>query len=119
MVETKSVSALKKQLAAAIAMVCVAAVALGSSTYAWFVSNNNVKATTTNISAQSNSAYLVIDTKTTSKTSTSATTATDTTAVKLYPAQVVNGTTTESYKFESAYAAAADNALEKVPLVSR
>ena len=35
--ETKSVKALKKQMAAAIAMVCVAAVALGSSTYAWFV----------------------------------------------------------------------------------
>lgn len=109
--DSKSVKALKKQMGAAIAMVCVAAIALGSSTYAWFVSNNSVKATTTDISAQSNSAYLVIDTKTTSKTSTSATTATDTTAVKLYPAQVVNGT--ESYKFESAYAAAADNALEK------
>lgn len=50
-------------------MVTVAAVALGSSTYAWFVSNNSVTATT-NISAQSNSAYLVIDTKTTSTTST-------------------------------------------------
>lgn len=39
--ETKnnSVKALKKQMAAAVAMVCVAAVALGSSTYAWFVSN--------------------------------------------------------------------------------
>ena len=56
MVETKSVSALKKQLAAAIAMVLVAAVALGSSTYAWFVSNNQVTATTTQIAAQSNSA---------------------------------------------------------------
>ena len=42
--ETKSVKALKKQLAAAIAMGCVAAVALGSSTYAWFVSNNQVTA---------------------------------------------------------------------------
>jgi hypothetical protein len=55
--ETKSVKALKKQMAAAIAMVCVAAVALGSSTYAWFVSNNTVKGTTTNISAQSNAAF--------------------------------------------------------------
>ena len=52
MKETKNVKALKKQLAAAIAMVCVAAVALGSSTYAWFVSNNQVKATTSTISAQ-------------------------------------------------------------------
>lgn len=111
--ETKSVKALKKQLAAAIAMVLVAAIALGSSTYAWFVSNTKVDAKTTNISAQSNSAYLVIDTKATSKDSTSATTATDKDAVKLYPAQVVNGTTEGSYKFESAYAATHDNSLEK------
>lgn len=91
MTETKSVKTLKKQLGAAIAMVLVAAVALGSSTYAWFVSNNSVKATTTNISAQSNSAYLVIDNKTTGKTttsSTSSTTGTETTdATALYPAQ--------------------------------
>ena len=61
--ETKnnSVKALKKQMAAAVAMVCVAAVALGSSTYAWFVSNNTVDATVSSISAQSNAAYLTID----------------------------------------------------------
>ena len=99
-------------------MVCVAAVALGSSTYAWFVSNNNVDAITTDISAQSNSAYLVIQEATAGKTatdntSTSSATAEDRTAVALYPAQVVNGTTTGSYKFESAYAAAAGNSLEK------
>ena len=45
-----SVKALKKQLGAAVAMVCVAAVALGSSTYAWFVTNNKVDATTSTIS---------------------------------------------------------------------
>ena len=56
-----SVKALKKQLGAAVAMVCVAAVALGSSTYAWFVSNNTVDATVSSISAQSNAAYLTID----------------------------------------------------------
>lgn len=39
-----SVKALQKQLMAAIAMVLVAAVALGSSTYAWFASNNTVTA---------------------------------------------------------------------------
>ena len=39
--------AIRKQLLAAVAMVLVAAVALGSSTYAWFVSNNSVTATTT------------------------------------------------------------------------
>ena len=117
--ETKStVKGLKKQMAAAVAMVCVAAVALGSSTYAWFVSNNNVDAITTDISAQSNSAYLVIqeataDKTATDNTSTSSATAEDRTAVELYPAQVVNGTAAGSYKFESAYAAAAGNSLEK------
>ena len=53
-----SVKALKKQLGAAVAMVCVAAVALGSSTYAWFVSNNTVDATVSSISAQSNAIEL-------------------------------------------------------------
>lgn len=107
MVETKSVSALKKQLAAAIAMVCVAAVALGSSTYAWFVSNNSVTATTTNISAQSNSAYLVIDTKATSTTSTSSTTASE--SVKaLYPATIVKDNTSAVWK--TGYASDKNNA---------
>ena len=50
--------ALKKQMGAAIAMVLVAAVALGSATFAWFVSNNKVDATTSKISAQSNSAFM-------------------------------------------------------------
>ena len=133
MEETKNVKALKKQLAAAIAMVCVAGVALGSSTYAWFVSNNNVKATTTNISAQSNSAYLVIDTKTTSTSSTSSATAAEEVGsgkkyedAALYPAQWANGfnvdkangdaITTDKpaiYQFESAYAKEKDNAEEK------
>ena len=113
-----SVKALKKQLGAAVAMVCVAAVALGSSTYAWFVSNNQVTATTTQIAAQSNSAYLVIDNKQTSTKSTNAAQAGETvgeqgtyTDAKLYPAQWKNGfdankTTTgdKIYQFETAYA---------------
>ena len=73
--EKKSVNSLKRQMTAAIAMVLVAGIALASATYAWFVSNNKVEATTTNISAQSNSAYLVIDTKKTSTSSTSSATA--------------------------------------------
>ena len=111
--ETKSVKALKKQLAAAIAMVCVAAVALGSSTYAWFVSNNKVTATTTNISAQSNSAYLVIDNAAKGKTdtsSTSSTTASETFApdTKLYPATVVKESDKAVWK--TGYASTKDNA---------
>lgn len=52
--------ALKKQMGAAIAMVLVAAVALGSATFAWFVTNNTVKANTNTISAQSNAAFMTI-----------------------------------------------------------
>lgn len=81
--------ALKKQMGAAIAMVLVAAVALGSATFAWFVSNNKVTATTSNIAAQSNSAYLVIDKQTTSKTSSSATSYSTDGTTELYPAKIV------------------------------
>lgn len=111
--------ALKKQMGAAIAMVLVAAVALGSATFAWFVSNNTVKATTTNISAQSNSAYLVIDNAkagSTTTTSTGSATASETFSpdTKLYPAQwkrtfdtAGNKAASEAdgvWQFESAYA---------------
>lgn len=60
MTETKSVKALKKQLAAAIAMVLVAAIALGSSTYAWFASNNSVKAQNMNVIASADVEFLEI-----------------------------------------------------------
>ncbi len=112
--ETK---ALKKQLGAAIAMVVVAAIALGSATYAWFASNNSVTAVTSNIYAQSNSAFLVIDTQnTTSASSTTKATASETTAsVGRYPATWSNTFTAKQgtekatdgngvYQFESAYA---------------
>lgn len=45
--------AIRKQLLAAVAMVLVAAVALGSSTYAWFVASGTVTATGMNVKAQS------------------------------------------------------------------
>ena len=106
MKDNKNMKALKKQMAAAVAMVCVAAVALGSSTYAWFVSNNTVKGTTTNISAQSNAPFLKIDSV--AVTAGSGTTKTLTEPAgenKLYPSQVVGvGADGKSAKFESAYA---------------
>ncbi len=121
--------ALKKQMGAAIAMVLVAAVALGSATFAWFVSNNTVEAKTTNISAQSNSAYLVIDnaaaTKTSNTSTSSATASEPFTNAKLYPAQWAQtfdangkkntdaGFTTAIYQFESAYAQSKDATAEK------
>lgn len=57
--ESKNVKALKKQLAAAIAMVCVAAVALGSSTYAWFVNNTMVKTEAATLAAKTAYALLI------------------------------------------------------------
>lgn len=110
MTETISVKALKKQLAAAIAMVCVAAIALGSSTYAWFVSNNTVTATTTNISAQSNSAFLLIDKQaTTTASKTEYSYQTDPVTEKaLYPAQV-----TADGVWQSAYASKTNESTEK------
>lgn len=114
--------AIKRQLLAAIAMVLVAAVALGSSTYAWFVSNNTVTATTSTISAQSNAPFLMIDKSTISTSSgTSISYATEAN-VALYPAQVVKAAGTETYPsgsstatmdadkplFQSAYAKAAN-----------
>lgn len=58
--ENKSINSLKKQLVAAVAMVCVAAVALGSSTYAWFVSNTRVQANMSSVSAISATPNLLI-----------------------------------------------------------
>ncbi len=57
--ENKSINSLKKQLVAAVAMVLVAAVALGSSTYAWFVSNNKVTADGLTVKATSEAGLLI------------------------------------------------------------
>lgn len=60
MEKNKTVSGLKKQLAAAIAMVLVAAISLGTSTYAWFVSNTKVSATSSSVKATSATPNLLI-----------------------------------------------------------
>lgn len=117
--------AIRKQLLAAVAMVLVAAVALGSSTYAWFVSNNSVEAATTNISAQSNSAYLLIDTVGTTATSTTSA-GSNGSDTPLYPTTWANtfdqagkkageegfDNSKLVYQFESAYATHKDAATE-------
>lgn len=83
--------AIKRQLLAAIAMVLVAAIALGSSTYAWFVSNTKVSATSSSVKSTSATPNLLIvqggtvaaPLKTGGKTSESITSAE---ATALYPA---------------------------------
>lgn len=57
--ENKSINSLKKQLVAAVAMVCVAAVALGSSTYAWFAANNKVTAEGMQLQAQGETGIVI------------------------------------------------------------
>jgi hypothetical protein len=52
------VKSLQKQLMAAIAMVLVAAIALSSATYAWFV--NNAQVTATNVNVQAATAYSLL-----------------------------------------------------------
>lgn len=104
--------ALKKQMGAAIAMVLVAAVALGSATFAWFVSNNTVKAETATISAQSNAPFLQIAETDIAKESGTSIQFTEPAETKLYPAQVIKNTTDETPLFQSAYASKADAAAE-------
>lgn len=104
--------ALKKQMGAAIAMVLVAAVALGSATFAWFVTNNKVDATTTNIAAQSNAAYMTIENgtagaKTSDKTSV---VTTITGPIKLYPATFGEQSGSTEGTFATGYGKDLDNA---------
>lgn len=97
--------ALKKQMGAAIAMVLVAAVALGSATFAWFVSNNTVTAKTTGVKAQSNTAFMSIEYKK-SAIGTQTTNSVDWTdlGVALYPAEVQSdGAANPAPKFVTAY----------------
>ena len=91
-----SIKALQKQLIAAVAMVIVAAIALSSSTFAWFAANTTVTATGMNVAAQSDSVFLEIKgdatnsnvgegTVTTSDTDYTTTGTLTMTNVKLYP----------------------------------
>ena len=57
--ETK---ALKKQLGAAIAMVIVAAIALGAATFAWFVNNTKVTAGQADVTAKTANTLLISET---------------------------------------------------------
>lgn len=104
--------ALKKQMGAAIAMVLVAAVALGSATFAWFVTNNKVDATTTNIAAQSNAAYMTIENGTAGAKASDKTSVVTTIAgpIKLYPATFGEQSGSTEGTFATGYGKDLDNA---------
>lgn len=96
--------ALKKQMGAAIAMVLVAAVALGSATFAWFVTNNTVTANTNTISAQSNAAFMTIKYNDTAVgVNSTEDTATDNVGKALYPATFGENPTDAAPKGKFAY----------------
>jgi hypothetical protein len=57
-----SVKSLQKQLLAAVAMVLVAAIAMSSATYAWFVNNATVTATNVNVKASTAFSLLISQT---------------------------------------------------------
>lgn len=104
--------ALKKQMGAAIAMVLVAAVALGSATFAWFVTNNKVDATTTNIAAQSNAAYMTIKQGPTGASAVDDTSAVTsiTGPIKLYPATFGEQANSTKGAFMTGYGKGLENA---------
>ena len=62
MTNTTSINTLRRKLIAAAVSVCLAFVALASSTYAWYVVNNRVEGTTSTISATTNGFILQIAT---------------------------------------------------------
>ena len=98
-----------------VAMVCVAAVALGSSTYAWFVTNNEVTAKTTSIKAQSNAAFMSIEYK---ASAIGSTTIAETDwfdagdKVALFPAEVQKGEG-DAPKFVTAYGTSVSDGTKK------
>ena len=99
-----TVKSLKKQLMAAIAMVLVATIALGSSTYAWFAANNQVTAKASQIGVQSNAGSLVIKYATTAVSSDLTADVASIASAPLYPAQWADDVTSGTYQFESGYA---------------
>ena len=88
--------AIKRQLLAAVAMVIVAAVALGSSTYAWFVNNTQVTATDVTVTASTAYSLLI---KHYANGTYGTTTALNTGNVQLVPVSTVGGTTQDGIKF--------------------
>lgn len=112
--------ALKKQMVAAIAMVLVAAVALGSATFAWFVTNNKVDATTTNIAAQSNAAFMTITNGPTGANAVDTTHAVTQISgpIELYPATFGEQSGSTKGTFMTGYGTDLDNATLKGDLKS-
>lgn len=103
--------AIKRQLLAAVAMVLVAAVALGSSTYAWFVNNSKVTAEAGDYTASS-AQYLLIShaSENDFKTSISF----DSYTGKFVPVSTTNDTMGTFWQVDASKANAWDNSKAKI-----
>lgn len=102
--------AIKRQLLAAIAMVLVAALALGSSTYAWFVASGTVTAEGMKVQAKSEGGLAIRWAGDTSELWGTTASAKMDTAKALYPASTANLAKWTYAKALSASASAADTA---------
>lgn len=115
---TVSVKSLQKQLIAAVAMVLVAMIALGSSTYAWFAKNTEVTATGLAIEAKADNVFLLINNTGTAATG-DPTIALGSGNIALYPA-ALEGTNPATTNWYTAAGTAIDNGTlksgTKVPL---
>lgn len=121
--------AIKRQLLAAIAMVLVAAIALGSSTYAWFVASGTVKAEGMTVQAQAESGILIKENNANAKFGTVATVSAA--AAKLYPTSTTDlanwyhavsqkaDDAESKQSAENAYTKLEDTALDNYRLVNR
>ncbi|MDY2627811.1 MAG: hypothetical protein SOW08_05765 [Lachnospiraceae bacterium] len=105
----KDIKSLKRQLMAAVAMCLAAAVALGSSTYAWFVSNNRVEATGMQVQAAAEGGIEIAYTNSGASSASYATSATTgaASAISLAPTSTFN---TKDWYHASAVSATASNA---------
>lgn len=81
---------LRKQLLAAIIMLLVAAVALGTSTYAWFVAQNTVTAEGMKVKAQAENGIVIKSKDVDSSVFASTASAQMTTATELFPTSTVD-----------------------------
>ena len=110
--------AIKRQLLAAIAMVLVAALALGSSTYAWFAVNTNVTAEGMSVIAKTNGAFVQIKPKDGSIDGTGLRASATTASATIYPAKENFTAATEGwqYAFSDQFDVAVSNSvLQDVP----
>lgn len=105
--------AIKRQLLAAIAMVLVAALALGSSTYAWFVASGTVKAEGMKVQARSEGGLAIRWAGETSELWGITASAKMTDAKALYPASTKDLANWTYAKASSASASAADTSTYK------